>query len=211
MKKLLFLALSMLIALPTMADDEVKSWNFTNNEDGRCIVELNIPIKNDAKTALQTTKRNISKSFVSNNSGSTVTVTSSYSSASFKEVLEENDSIISYKLFKNTKNTFNPFAGNFSENLQCFFTATIKDNNINIKFEDFTLVFRYVGYGAKEEIKIFEDLIDKYYENEKIINNPSTKKKERKKLIDEQENINDELNRSQEELNKIIDIIKRGL
>lgn len=33
MKKLLFLALSMLIALPTMANDDVKNWNFSNNED----------------------------------------------------------------------------------------------------------------------------------------------------------------------------------
>ena len=89
MKKLLFLALSMLIALPTMADDEVKNWNFENNEEGRCVVELNIPTEKDAKTVLQTIQRNLSKSFVSNNSGSTVTVTGSYSSASFKELIEE--------------------------------------------------------------------------------------------------------------------------
>lgn len=211
MKKLLFLALSMLIALPTMADDEVKNWNFENNEEGRCVVELNIPTEKDAKTVLQTIQRNLSKSFVSNNSGSTVTVTGSYSSASFKELIEENDSTVTYKLFKNTKNMFNPFAGNFSENLQCFVTATVKDNNVNIIFEDFTIVFRYLGYGAKEEIKSFEDRINQYNENIEKINNPSTKKKDRKKLIDEQEDINDELNRSQEELNKIIDMIKRGL
>ncbi|MBR2492812.1 MAG: hypothetical protein IKB64_05065, partial [Paludibacteraceae bacterium] len=79
MKKLLFLALNMLIALPIMADDEVKNWNFENNEEGRCVVELNIPTEKDAKTVLQTIQRNLSKSFVSNNSGSTVTVTGSYS------------------------------------------------------------------------------------------------------------------------------------
>ncbi len=211
MKKLLFLALSMLIALPTMANDDVKNWNFTNNEDGMCVIELNIPTEKDGKTVLQTIKRNLSKSFVSNNSGSTVTVTNAYSSASFKEVIEENDSTATYKIFKNTKNMFNPFAGNFSENLQCFITATVKDNNINIIFDDFTLVFRYVGYGAKEEIKVFEDLINKYSENETAINNPSTKKKEKKKLVDEQKDINDELNRSQVELDKIINIIKKGL
>lgn len=66
-------------------------------------------------------------------------------------------------------------------------------------------------HGAKEEIKSFEDRINQYNENIEKINNPSIKKKDRKKLIDEQEDINDELNRSQEELNKIIDMIKRGL
>ncbi len=211
MKKLLFVLLSAFFCLSAIANDNEKKWRFENNEDGECVIELNIPTGKDTKTVLQTIKRNLSKSFVSNNSGSTVIVTNAYSSASFKEVIEESDSTATYKVFKNTKNMFNPFAGNFSENLQCFITATVKDNNVNIKFEDFTLVFRYVGYGAKEEIKVFEDLINKYNENENTINNPSTKKKDKKKLINEQNDINDELNRSQEELDKIINIIKKGL
>ena len=61
MKKLLFLALSMLIALPTMADDEVKSWNFTNNEEGECVIDVVIPTEKDQVAAIKAVKVAINK------------------------------------------------------------------------------------------------------------------------------------------------------
>lgn len=194
MKKFLLIALSALFALPTMADDEVKSWNFTNNEDGECVVELVIPTEKDQTSALKAVKIAINKiSLVG------------------REVVVANDSVLAYKLMKNTKMRYNPFAGSFTENMAFNFKATYANSNVYIYMNEFYLISGYSGYGSKVESQSFTAIIDEYNYNQELLGNDKIKKKEKKALLDDQEDINGELNMCQQELDNMMNTIKMGL
>ena len=194
MKKLLFLALSMLIALPTMAGDKVKSWNFTNNQDGDCTVSIIVPTEKDQAAALKAIKIAINK----------ITLVS-------RNLITENDSVIAFQLVKNTKMRYNPFAGTFTENMAFNIYATYENNQVFLHFTELTLIKGYSGYGSNVESKSFAAIIDEYNYNQELIDGGNIKKKEKKELLSDQENINGELNLCQEEFDNIVNAIKMGL
>lgn len=194
MKKLLFLALSMLIALPTMADDEVKSWNFTNNEDGECVIDVVIPTEKDQAAAIKAVKVAINK----------ITL-------SARTLLSSTDSTLVYNLTKNTKIRYNPFAGNFTEDMAFNLLVTYSENNIKLHITEPTIICGYSGYGSNVTSKSFAARIDEYNSYQEKLNSGSIKSKEKKEIKNEIKNINGELNMCQEELNKMLDTIKKGL
>lgn len=194
MKKLLFLALSMLIALPTMANDEVKSWNFTNNEDGECVIDVVIPTEKDQVSAIKAVKVAINKITLSG-----------------RNLLNSTDSTLVYQLTKNTKMRYNPFAGNFTEDMAFNLLVTYSDNSIKLHITEPTVVCGYSGYGSNVTSKSFAGRIDEYNMYQEKLNNGSAKGKEKKQIKNEIKNINSELNMCQEELNKMLDIIKNNL
>ena len=194
MKKLLFLALSMLIALPTMANDEVKSWNFTNNEDGECVIDVVIPTEKDQAAAIKAVKVAINK----------ITL-------SARTLLSSTDSTLVYNLTKNTKIRYNPFAGNFTEDMAFNLLVTYSENSIKLHITEPTIICGYSGYGSNVTSKSFAARIDEYNTYQEKLNGGSIKSKEKKEIKNEIKNINGELNMCQEELDKIINIIKKGL
>ena len=194
MKKLLFLALSMLIALPTMADDEVKSWNFTNNEDGECVIDVVIPTEKDQASAIKAVKVAINK----------ITL-------SARTLLSSTDSTLVYNLTKNTKIRYNPFAGNFTEDMAFNLLVTYSENSIKLHITEPTIICGYSGYGSNVTSKSFAARIDEYNTYQEKLNGGSIKSKEKKEIKNEIKNINGELNMCQEELNKMLDTIKKGL
>lgn len=194
MKKFLLIALSALFALPTMADDEVKNWNFTNNEDGECVVNVVIPTEKDQASALKAVKIAINKI-----------------SLAGREVVTANDSVLAYKLMKNTKMRYNPFAGSFTENMAFNFKATYANGNVYIYMNEFNLISGYSGYGSKVESQSFTAIIDEYNYNQELLGNDKIKKKEKKALLDDQKDINGELNMCQQELDNMMNTIKMGL
>ena len=193
MKKLLFLALSMLIALPTMAED-VKSWNFTNNEDGECVIDIVIPTEKDQASALKAIKVAINK----------ITLTA-------RNLISSTDSTLSYQLSKNTKMRYNPFAGNFTEDMAFNLLVTYSENSIKLHVTEPTIICSYSGYGSNVTSKAFAARIDDYNIYQEKISNGSAKGKEKKECKEEIKNINSELNMCQKEFDQMIETIKRGL
>lgn len=194
MKKLLFVALSMLIALPTMANDDIKSWRFENNEDGECIVDIVIPTEKDQASALKAVKVAINK----------ITLSS-------RTLIASTDSTLIYHLGKNTKMRYNPFAGNFTENMKCNLLVTYSNNSIKLQFTEFTLICEYNGYGSRTTSKSFSARIDEYNSYIKKLSDSSVKGKEKKECKSEIKNINGELNICQKEFDSIIAEIKNSL
>jgi hypothetical protein len=194
MKKFLLIALSALFALPTMADDEVKNWNFTNNEDGECVVEVVIPTEKDQVSALKAVKIAINKI-----------------SLAGREVVTANDSVLAYKLMKNTKMRYNPFAGNFTEDMAFNLVVTYSENSIKLHVTEPTIICSYSGYGSNVTSKSFATRIDDYNTYQEKLNDSSTKNKEKKECKEEIKNINSELNMCQKEFDEMIEIIKRAL
>lgn len=194
MKKLLFLALSMLIALPTMANDDVKNWNFTNNEDGECVIDVVIPTEKDQATAIKAVKATINKITLSG-----------------RNLLGSTDSTLVYHLTKNTKMRYNPFAGNFTEDMAFNLLVTYSEHSIKLHITEPTVVCGYSGYGSKVTSKSFASRIDEYNTYQEKLNDSSVKSKEKKEIKSEIKNINGELNMCQEEFNKMLETIKKGL
>jgi small-conductance mechanosensitive channel len=194
MKKLLFLALSMLITLPTMANDDVKNWNFTNNEDGECVIDVVIPTEKDQATAIKAVKATINKITLSG-----------------RNLLGSTDSTLVYHLTKNTKMRYNPFAGNFTEDMAFNLLVTYSENSIKLHITEPTVVCGYSGYGSKVTSKSFASRIDEYNTYQEKLNDSSVKSKEKKEIKSEIKNINGELNMCQEEFNKMLETIKKGL
>ena len=139
MKKLLFLALSMLFALPTMADDKVKSWKFENNEDGECVINVVIPTEKDQVAAIKAVKVGINK----------LTLAS-------KQLVASTDSTLVYHLVKNTKVRYNPFAGNFTEDMAINLFVSYSEGNVYLQATEPTVICSYSGYGQKTTSKSFE-------------------------------------------------------
>lgn len=193
MKKLLFLALSMLIALPTMAED-VKSWNFTNNEDGECVIDIVIPTEKDQASALKAIKVAINK----------ITLTA-------RNLISSTDSTLTYQLSKNTKMRYNPFAGNFTEDMAFNLLVTYSENSIKLHVTEPTIICSYSGYGSNVTSKAFAARIDDYNIYQEKLSNGSAKGKEKKECKEEIKNINSELNMCQKEFDQMIETIKRGL
>lgn len=194
MKKLLFIALSMLIALPTMANDGVKSWNFTNNEDGECVIDIVIPTEKDQASALKAIKVAINK----------ITLTA-------RNLVSSTDSTLSYQLSKNTKMRYNPFAGNFTEDMAFNLLVTYSENSIKLHVTEPTIICSYSGYGSNVTSKSFAARIDDYNIYQEKLSNGSAKGKEKKECKEEIKNINSELNMCQKEFDEMIEIIKRAL
>ena len=194
MKKLLFLALSVLFALPTMADDKVKSWKFENNEDGECVINVVIPTEKDQVAAIKAVKVGINK----------LTLAS-------KQLVASTDSTLVYHLVKNTKVRYNPFAGNFTEDMAINLFVSYSEGNVYLQATEPTVICSYSGYGQKTTSKSFANRIDEYNICSEKIADKSVSKKEQKECKEEMKNINGELNMCQEEFDKMIEMIKRGL
>lgn len=194
MKKLLFVALSMLMALPMVASDDVKSWNFTNNEDGECVVDIVIPTEKDQASAIKAVKVAINKI-----------------NLSARNLITSTDSTLVYHLVKNTKMRYNPFAGNFTENMSINLVVTYSENSIKLHITEPTVICEYNGYGSKSTSKAFSARIDDYNSCIEKLNDNSIKGKEKKECKEEIKNINSELNMCQKELNGMIEAIKNAL
>lgn len=192
MKKILLFALAAVLALPMFAGSNPKNWNFSVNDEGDCAVLRTYTTNKDAQEAIKAIKMALNKqSFES------------------KDIISnENDELV-YRLKKNTQNRYNPFAGNFRESLTFRFTAKWVNGTVEVIASDMMLESNYLGYGQHQEMENLSVKIAQYEEAvDKAANGKGKEKKEAKETI---EDINESLNLCQEELDKVLDAIKKAL
>ena len=106
---------------------------------------------------------------------------------------------------------YNPFAGNFTENMSINLVVTYSENSIKLHITEPTVICDYNGYGSKSTSKAFSTRIDDYNSCIEKLNDNSIKGKEKKECKEEIKNINSELNMCQKELNGMIEAIKNAL
>ena len=193
MKKILSFALMALLALPTFAGKTPKNWNFTLNDDGECIVEKVLTTSKNATDALKAVKAAINKQ--------------TFENRSIKS--EEAGSNIVYELTKNTKASYNPFAGNFNESMSFKMEVTYSDGKITIRISDMTLINKYEGFGKNQSADSFAGKIAEYEEAEQTA--ATGKGKAKKEAAEVMENVNESFNSCQEELDKIFAAIQKAL
>ena len=194
MKKLLFVLLSAFFCLSAIANDNEKKWRFENNEDGECVIDVTIPTSKDQASAIKAVKTSINK----------ITL-------SARNLITSTDSTLVYHLSKNTKMRYNPFAGNFTEDMSMNLIVLYSNGNIYLNFTEPTVICTYSGYGAKTTSKAFSARIEEFYTCQEKVNDSSVKNKEKKECKEEIKNINGELNKCQEEIDNMIETIKKGL
>lgn len=118
-----------------------------------------------------------------------------------------------------TKSTYNPFAGMFTETLGFAFIINIDPGVVKYEVTNFTLMKLYAGYGTNNKTMALSDIIDQLAAAKETIktaeSSTTMSKKERKKAIEDAKDIiednTESLKKAQGELEKLIDGLKAKL
>ena len=198
MKKLFALVVAALmlplLSMNVMAGDDGKKWNFAINDDGECEIEHVFSTQKDNVAAMKAFKSAINRQ--------------TFEERDVKN--EEAGQSISYKLRKNTKSRFNPFAGNFNESMSFDMVAEYAEGQIKVKLDNFVLRNEYEGYGKRVDSNSFSGKIGDYNDALAAIE-AGAKGKAKKEAKDIVENVNESLNECQLELDKMFQAIQKAL
>lgn len=189
------MALCALMALPMMAGKESKAWNFTINDEGEVVVEQTFTTEKDGETAIKAIKSGINRQSFEDRS----------------VLAEETGKSVEYDLQKNTKSSYNPFAGNFQESMRFKLIVRYENGKVFVRAESFNLISRYQGYGSRTNSDSFAGKIEVYENNKAGVENGTIKGKAKKEALDTNEDIDDSFNVCQKELDAIFTSIKRAL
>lgn len=118
-----------------------------------------------------------------------------------------------------TKSSYNPFAGTFTETLGFMFIINIDPGVVKYEVTNFTLMKFYAGYGTNNKTMALSDIIDQLAAAKETIktaeSSTTMSKKERKKAIEDAEDTiednTESLKKAQGELEKLIDGLKAKL
>lgn len=174
-----------------------QNYKFPIDQKGACIVTKTITNNNDAATNFAKVKNWINNQKFKNIS-----------------VNQENTGIsLNYTITKNTKNTYNPFAGVFSEDLIFSFEVMVEGNMVTYTFQNFQIQETYAGYGNNNKITPLEAMISKVQNAEKEVADAvaSGDKKKAKKLRKENEDIIEDGNETLENAYSIFVILQNNL
>ncbi len=119
----------------------------------------------------------------------------------------------------NTKSSYNPFAGQFFENLVFTITVDCQKGKATYKCENIQIQEVYAGYGVKNTINPIATKINELDAAKKAVadaeNDAAMSKKDKKKILKENGNIikdrEETLNKATEALNKRIEALKAAL
>lgn len=194
MKKLFTLALVALMALPMMAGKTEKEWNFSLNEDGECVVRIELPTSKSNVEAMKAAKAAINKQ--------------SYED---RATITNEPEMAVYEFTKNTKRRYNPFAGMFNESMRFKATVSAENGIVVLVLTDWLLINKYEGYGSRTTSETFSERISTYYEAENGIKDGSLKGKDKKEAAEKMEEVSDSLNECQLTLDEITDAIRKAV
>lgn len=194
MKKILFSVVAMMMTCLSYA----QSWNFPTDANGNVEFSDEYTTSGDASSNFAKVKNWINGLGCSNMS-----------------VVQENtNNNLTYTLTKNTKSSYNPFAGQFTENLIFSFSVTVDGNKVSVKYSNIQIQEIYAGYGVRNKITALGDMVKKYTELNKQINDATAAgdKKAAKKLKKENEdyleNTPETLENASEQMTKMRNSLK---
>lgn len=156
------------------------------NQEHKCKVHKTFPTALDAKQTLRKAKNYMSKD--------DFMITPS----------EETEDRITFEATLRTEFKYNPFAGMFTKTLLFSGKMTVTENGLEMQLDNFRIMEVYAGYGAKNTTHDIEAKLDELAElqNKLSVEGAQMKKKERKELQEQIDDIEDLLKESDEELQK---------
>ena len=167
---------------------------FTLNDEGLCIITKTISTNNSMEK-----NQMLVKSYLKTMSGTDV------------DIKENTGDDVEARVKFNTKVTYNPFAGTFTEWLRYDIKFTFSGSDVTYTVYDIVVSNAYAGYGAAENKATMEEKIMEYnHAKEKLQEKISGKeKKEYKDIVEDWE---DSLKNHEEEFTKrVIDAIAKKL
>lgn len=100
------------------------------------------------------------------------------------EIKTNTDDMVMATVVMNTKASYNPFAGAFVENFQMDVTFKFDGDHVAVRSENFYTVFIYSGYGAKKEVRSYDERVEEYESASAKLNSGTLKGKEKKECKD---------------------------
>lgn len=194
MKKLFTLVLSTLLALPILAGKPATNWSFSLDDEGECVVEKTFTTSKDATAALKSVKQIVNRETFENRS----------------VLSEETGVYIEYDLQKNTKSSYNPFAGSFQESMRFKLVVSYDNGTVKVTCSEFNLINKYQGFGANTRTESFNAKIAEYNELKEAVANGTIKGKDKKDALDKIEDTDESLNVCWKELDAFLQNIKRA-
>lgn len=198
MKKLFLALMALLVATATFAKKDYEFMTFIPNEEGDIVIAMNVNTELDKKAVLRAIKRDI----VSKD-------------GAFEVVNEEEGRYTGY--FTGTR-YMNPFTGWTTRELHFDLRVVVENGVASITFSNLRIKDIFAGdpgsysFGMhKENTYDVEERMETYFNNKRLINDASTPKKERKEMIDENNEIVKIFDGCDEEFAKRLDKLTRGL
>lgn len=130
---------------------------------------------------------------------------------------EETGKKLNYLLTKNTKTSYNPFAGQFIEDLIINFVAEFDGNNVKYSLQNIQLQEQYAGYGVNNKINPLASRLKEVQAAEKAIADAQAAgdKKAAKKLKKEHEDLiengNETLEKASTEIQNLLTSLRSTL
>lgn len=127
---------------------------------------------------------------------------------------ENVDKNLSYVLTKNTKSRYNPFAGQFTENLIFLLNVEVSDAEVVYTLTNMQVQEIYMGYGANTKMKPLSQIvqqvqtIEKQMADAQAAGDKKAMKALKKQYKDDLEDLGDTLEKISEELNKMLSALK---
>lgn len=127
---------------------------------------------------------------------------------------ENVDKNLSYVLTKNTKSRYNPFAGQFTENLIFLLNVEVSDAEVVYTLTNMQVQEIYMGYGANTKMKPLSQIvqqvqtIEKQMADAQAAGDKKAMKALKKQYKDDLEDLSDTLEKISEELNKMLSALK---
>lgn len=190
MKKLFIFATALVLCTAMQAQNLL-----VLNQENKCEVQQTYPTALDAKQALRKAKNYMSKD--------DFMITPS----------EETEDHITFEASLRTEFKYNPFAGMFTKTLLFNGNMVMTENGLEIQLDNFRIMEVYAGYGAKNTIHSIEAKLEELAELQNKLSSEGAqmKKKERKELQKQIDDIEDLLNESDKELQKRLNELAKQL
>lgn len=140
MKKMFLSLLAVMFACSVHAQD----FGFPVNEFGESVVMGSVKTSHDAKYNAQVIRA------WTGNQGFSVC----------NQISEEPGKSITYNIVKNTKSSYNPFAGQFVENLVFNLVVKFNGENVDYEFRNIQIQEIYAGFGASNKTNSVAQFIE---------------------------------------------------
>lgn len=197
MKKALLTMLAIMLACVAFAEN----YSFPKNADGVTEITETLTTSNDEQTNFAKVKNWIN----------------SQGFSQMNVIQEQTNSTLTYSVTKNTKSSYNVFAGQFIENLIFNITVTVSGNDVTYTMNNMQIQETYAGFGINNKITPLDEMIKKYEDVKNAIEEAqaSGDKKRAKSLKKENEdileNIPETLEKASNEVIKMRQALKTSL
>ena len=197
MKKLLVLVAMMAVTAVASAYD------FVPNEYGACTISDEVSTSKSVADAY-----NAAKGWLNSQGFAAMTVGA-----------DKPGEMFNYTVTLNTKNSYNPFAGQFVENLIFTITVNFEQGKVAFKLENIQIQEIYGGYGTSNKTTAIGQFVNNVNNAKKAVADAQASttmtKKEKKKIAKENEDIiengEETINKARTELNNRLEILKNAI